>query len=470
MQIVQELAGYTMGQADNIRRAMSKKKQYVIDAERKNFVYGNEEEHIKGCVRNGISEAVANEIYDSMVDFAKYAFNKSHAACYAIIAFQTAWLKYYYPVEYMAALMTSVMTNTDKLTGYIQAGKEQGIELVAPNINESEEIFLAKDNKILFALCGIKGLSSDIAEAIKKEREQNGLYLEFEDAVKRCNQVGVSKKAIANLIYAGGFDEFNGTRKQYETVLDDIVNSISSEKKKNIIGQMSLFDTGELENELSLPDVGEYDQKEKLQFEKEVTGIYISGHPLGDYKELIEKYTNVNTSDFTRNEEDYTINVFNEQEISIGGIIKTIKVVFTKKDSKPMCFLTLEDLYGTVEVVVFPKQYSLYKDILKEDRKIFIKGTASVEEDKNGSIVSDEIKDLDTIPMKLWLKFSNMEEYKKNKDKIEEYKCCNGKDTLIIFISDTKEKKFIQNYITADIEVIKRMKQVFGEGNIAFTL
>lgn len=470
MQIVRELAGYTMGQADNIRRAMSKKKQYVIDAERKNFIYGNEEEKIVGCLANGIKEEAANKIYDSMTDFAKYAFNKSHAACYAIVSYQTAYLKYYYPVEFMAALMTSVVTNAVKLTGYIQAGKSQGIELCPPDINESEESFLAKDGKIRFALCGIKGISIDVAQAITKNRETNGKYHDFKDTVKRFMALGVNKKGITNLIHGGAFDGFEGTRKQKATILDSVVESISAEKKINVEGQMSLFEMMGEPEKITMPKVGEYTKKQILELEKDVSGIYISGHPLDDHRELLEHYDSVTADKFMRDEEDDTLDVFEGQEVIIGGLVKSSKTVYTKKDNKPMMFFTLEDLYGEVEIVLFPKGYELHKDKIHAGNKVFVKGRVSTEEGKNASIMAEDVQLFENIPVKVWVRLSSESEYNEKAELLNKISTDHkGKDTLVVYITETNQRSHRLNSISAETKTLELLREKFGNDNIKIT-
>ena len=293
MQIVQNLAGYTMGQADNIRRAMSKKKQYVIDAERQNFVYGNEEQGIKGCIANGISEQAANQIYDSMVDFAKYAFNKSHAAAYAVVAYQTAYLKYYYPVEFMAALMTSVIDNTRKVAEYIYSCRQMGIKVLSPDINEGEGRFLATKDGIRYGMYAIKSIGRQVIDIILAEREANGKYITLSDFLSRVAGREVNKRAVENLIKAGACDGLDGNRQQMLLVYNTLIDNLNQEKKNSLAGQMSLFDLVSEEEkkayEVRFPNVEEYTKEIKLGFEKEVLGIYLSGHPLEEYEEKWRK-------------------------------------------------------------------------------------------------------------------------------------------------------------------------------------
>ena len=382
MQIVQNLAGYTMGQADNIRRAMSKKKQYVIDAERQNFVYGNEEQGIKGCIANGISEQAANQIYDSMVDFAKYAFNKSHAAAYAVVAYQTAYLKYYYPVEFMAALMTSVIDNTRKVAEYIYSCRQMGIKVLSPDINEGEGRFLATKDGIRYGMYAIKSIGRQVIDIILAEREANGKYTTLSDFLSRVAGREVNKRAVENLIKAGACDGLDGNRQQMLLVYNTLIDNLNQEKKNSLAGQMSLFDLVSEEEkkayEVRFPNVEEYTKEIKLGFEKEVLGIYLSGHPLEEYEEKWRKNTSAVTADFMLDEETNAVKIKDNQSVVIGGIITEKTIKYTKQN-KAMAFITVEDLFGTVEVIIFPRDYEKYSRYLNEDEKVFVAGHANVE-------------------------------------------------------------------------------------------
>ena len=356
MQIVQNLAGYTMGQADNIRRAMSKKKQYVIDAERQNFVYGNEEQGIKGCIANGISEQAANQIYDSMVDFAKYAFNKSHAAAYAVVAYQTAYLKYYYPVEFMAALMTSVIDNTRKVAEYIYSCRQMGIKVLSPDINEGEGRFLATKDGIRYGMYAIKSIGRQVIDIILAEREANGKYTTLSDFLSRVAGREVNKRAVENLIKAGACDGLDGNRQQMLLVYNTLIDNLNQEKKNSLAGQMSLFDLVSEEEkkayEVRFPNVEEYTKEIKLGFEKEVLGIYLSGHPLEEYEEKWRKNISAVTADFMLDEETNAVKIKDNQSVVIGGIITEKTIKYTKQN-KAMAFITVEDLFGTVKLLFF---------------------------------------------------------------------------------------------------------------------
>lgn len=394
MQIVRELGGYTMGRSDLVRRAMSKKKQSVMEKERANFIYGNEEEGVPGCVSKGISEQVAGGIYDDMMDFAKYAFNKSHAACYAVVALQTAWLKFYYPVEFMAALMTSVIDNPKKVSEYIMTCRSMGIELLPPDINQGQSGFSVTDGKVRYALTAIKSVGRPVIDAMVEERKARGAFTNLKDFITRMGDREINRRAIENFIKAGALDGLGGTRKQFMSVYVQIVDHIIKDKKSNLAGQMSLFDIADEsqkeEFDIRMPDVGEYTKEMRLAFEKEVLGIYLSGHPLEEYQELWQKYVTNNTNDFALDEETGEVRAEDQATAVVGGLIADKTIKYTK-NNQVMAFLTLEDLVGSVEIVVFPRDYEKYGQLLNEDAKIFIKGRISVEEDKDAKVICEQI-------------------------------------------------------------------------------
>lgn len=394
MQIVRDLGGYTLGRSDLVRRAMSKKKQYVMEKERANFIHGNEEEGVPGCAAIGIDESTAGQIYEDMMDFAKYAFNKSHAACYAVVAYQTAYLKYYYPVEFMAALLTSVIDNSKKVSEYILTCRNMGIELLPPDINEGESGFSVSGGSIRYALTAIKSVGRPVIEGIVQERRERGPFTNLKDFITRMADRDMNKRAIENFIKAGALDSLGGTRKQFMSVYVQILDHIVKDKKSNLAGQISLFDIASDENkeefDIRMPEVGEYTKEMLLGFEKEVLGIYISGHPLEEYQELWQKYITNTTNDFALDEETNTVRVADQQMAVVGGMIADKTIKYTKND-KVMAFLNIEDLVGNVEVVVFPNSYEQYGALLNEDAKIFIKGRTNVEEDKDGKLICEQI-------------------------------------------------------------------------------
>ena len=394
MQIVRSLGGYTMGRSDLVRRAMSKKKQAVMEKERANFVYGNPEEGVPGCVAQGISDRVAGGIYDEMMDFAKYAFNKSHAACYAVVTLQTAWLKYYYPVEFMAALMTSVIDNPKKLAEYILTSRDMGIELLPPDINVGQSGFVVCDGKIRYALTAIKGIGEPVIEGVDEERRLRGPFISLNDFITRMAEKDLNKRTLENFIKSGAFDSLGGTRKQFMSVYVQMLDHTVRDRKNNLAGQMSLFDIADEsqrdEFDIRLPEVGEYSKEMLLAFEKEVLGIYLSGHPLEEYQELWQRYITNTTNDFALDESTGEARVADQSIAVLGGMIADKTVKYTK-NNQVMAFLSLEDLVGNVEIIVFPRDYEKYGSLLIEDTKIFVRGRVSAEEDKDGKLICEQI-------------------------------------------------------------------------------
>lgn len=471
MQIVRDLAGYTMGRSDLVRRAMSKKKQSVMEKERQNFIYGNTEENVPGCVARGISEDVASKIYDTMMDFAKYAFNKSHAACYAFVAFQTAYLKCYYPVEFMAALMTSVLDNTSKVSQYILASRQMGIEILPPDINEGEGAFSARDDTIRYGLSAIKSLGRPVIEAIVEERNAGGKFTDIKDFVTRLSGREVNKRTLENFVKSGAFDSFGLTRKQMMLVYSDILDSVSQEKKTSVSGQMSLFDMfapEERPTEVVVPDVGEFTKDELLAMEKEVLGIYISGHPIDEYRSLWEKNITNMTSDFEIDEETGSSKVEDRDRVVIGGIISDIKTKMTK-NGQSMAFITVEDLVGTVEVVVFAKAYSAARTNITMDNKVFIVGTVDGRSDENSKLLCDKVIPFDSIPRDVWIKFPDKQAYINSEKRLYSMVASSdGNDRVVIYCEAEKAKKYLPMSMTirADENIIQSLKTEFGVENV----
>ena len=471
MQIVRDLAGYTLGRSDLVRRAMSKKKQSVMEKERRNFIYGNEEENVSGCIAKGIPEAVASHIYDTMMDFAKYAFNKSHAACYAFVSFQTAFLKYYYPVEFMAALMTSVLDNTAKVAQYTMTSRQMGIQILPPDINEGEGVFTASGNSIRYGLSAIKSLGRPVIEAIVAEREQNGRFTDIKDFVTRLSGREVNKRTVESFIKSGAFDSFNLTRKQMMLIYADVMDSVSGEKKSAVSGQMSLFDMFEPDEkpaEIAIPNVGEYTKSELLTMEKEVLGIYASGHPLDEFSAMIQKNITNLSSDFEIDEETGAAKVADNDLVVVGGLIAAKSVKITK-NGQNMAFITLEDQVGTVEVVVFPKVYQNYRQYIYEDNKIFVKGRVNVDEEAGGKILCDKIIPFDAIPKDCWIKFPDKEAYMSaEKELFSMLEASDGNDMVIIYLEAEKAKKRlpVSMSINADSRMIDILSRRFGEKNV----
>ena len=472
MQIVRDLGGYTLGRSDLVRRAMSKKKQAVMEKERANFIYGNKEEGVPGCVANGIPEEVASQIYDDMMDFAKYAFNKSHAACYAVVSYQTAYLKYYYPVEFMAALMTSVIDNSGKVAEYIMVCRSMGIDILPPDINQGESGFSVNGNAIRYALTAIKSVGRPVIDAVVQERKARGPYTNLKDFITRMADKDVNKKAVENFIKAGAFDSLPGTRKQFMSAYVQIMEHIVKDKKNNMAGQLSLFDIADESQkedfDVKLPDVGEYSKEMLLAFEKEVLGVYISGHPLEEQEELWRKGITNTTADFVINEEIGEPAVRDNMPAVIGGIIVDKKIKYTKND-KIMAFLQIEDLVGSAEVIVFPRDYEKNSDKLLEDNKVFVRGRVSLEEERDGKLICEKITAFDEIPRKLWIKFPSKEEYEsRSKELLDLLAGSDGKDSVIIYIEEIKAmKKLPPNWnVNADEQLAKVLAEKFGKENV----
>ena len=472
MQIVRDLGGYTLGRSDLVRRAMSKKKQAVMEKERANFVYGNPEEGVPGCVANGIPENVASKIYDEMMDFAKYAFNKSHAACYAVVSYQTAYLKYYYPVEFMAALMTSVIDNPGKVAEYIMVCRSMGITILPPDINQGESGFSVNGNSISYALTAIKSVGRPVIDAVVNERKERGAYTNLQDFITRMADKDINKKAIENFIKAGALDSLGGTRKQFMSAYVQIMDHIVHDRKNNMAGQISLFDIVDESEKSSydvrLPDVGEYSKDMILAFEKEVLGIYVSGHPLEEFEDLWRRGITNTTADFVLEEESGETRVRDNASCTIGGIISNKKIKYTKND-KIMAFLQIEDLVGTVEVIVFPRDYEKNSMKLLEDNKVFIKGHVSLEEDRDGKVICEGITAFDEIPKKLWIKFPTMEAYQASSNELlQTLQTSDGHDSVVIYIEEAKAMKKLPPScsVQAGEELKAQLCAKYGEDNI----
>lgn len=474
MQIVRDLAGYSWGRSDLVRRAMSKKKAYVMEQERKNFIYGNPDEGVKGCVNNGIDEKVAGKIYDDMIDFAKYAFNKSHAACYAVVSFQTAYLKTYYPVEFMAALMTSVIDNTSKVAGYIYACKQMNIGILPPDVNESQMEFTVENGKIRFAMAAIKSLGRPTIQAILKERGENGSFISMQDFVTRMSHA-LNRRAIENFVKAGAFDTFGHTRKSMMIVSESMLDSAIKHNKDSMTGQMSLFDFAAEEDkkafEIRIPDVAEYTKEELLGYEKEILGVYVSGHPLDEYTGMVNKYITNVSSDFEVDDELGETKARDGAIATIGGLI-TEKTIKTTKKGQLMAFLTVEDVVGTVEVVVFPNSFTANRVVIDHAEKVFVTGKVQANVDENAKLICDKVVDFASIPRKLWIRFANLSDYEDKKDELYGILYnSDGKDTVVIYC--TKENKRLtlpaSRTIRVDSELIQKLQSMYGEKNVTTT-
>ena len=471
MQIVRNLAGYTLGRSDLVRRAMSKKKASVMEKERQNFVYGNEEEGVPGCIANGIPEKTANKIYDDMIDFAKYAFNKSHAAAYAVVSYQTAYLKYYYPVEFMAALMTSVIEMPAKVAEYIYVCRQMGITILPPDINRGMYGFSVDNGAIRYGLSAIKSVGRPVIESIVKEREENGDYTNLQNFIER-NLEQVNKRAIENFIKAGALDCLEGNRRQKMMTFARIVDGINQDKKNTMAGQLSFFDIVSEEEkkefEIRMPDLEEFDKETILAFEKEVLGIYLSGHPLEGYRDIMEKMATARTADFQQDEETGFPKVIDGQKAILGGMI-TDKTIKYTKNNKVMAFFTLEDLVGTVEVVVFPRDYEKCQALLNDEEKVFIQGRVSAEDDRPSKLILEKIRSFEDIPRELWIQFPDREAYgEKEQELLADLKQSPGKDSVVIFLRDVKAMKKLSAAYHVEItdSWLESMCKKYGVSNV----
>jgi DNA polymerase-3 subunit alpha len=472
MQIVRDLAGYTMGRSDLVRRAMSKKKTSVMEKERQNFVYGNPEEEVTGCISNGIDEKTANQIYDEMIDFAKYAFNKSHAAAYAVVSYQTAFLKYYYPQEFMAALLTSVMDNVTKVSEYILSCRQMGISILPPDINEGESGFSVSGGSIRYGLSAIKSVGKSVVEQIVAEREQNGIFHDMEDFIDRMSNKEVNKRTMENFIKSGALDTLPGTRKQKLLTSPELLEHKAKERKNTMEGQMTLFDiAGEEEKshfQITFPDVGEFIKEDLLAFEKDTLGIYLSGHPMEAYETTWRNNITATTIDFIVDEETGNAGVSDGSYVTIGGMI-TGKTVKTTRNNKMMAFLNLEDLAGSVEVIVFPKDYESKRELFVEDSKVFIQGRVSVGEDPVGKLICERVTPFTDLPKELWLKFPDKESYMAvEREILNDLKESEGDDSVIIYLEKERARKVLpaNRNVNAGDGLLDALVKKLGEKNV----
>ena len=472
MQIVRDLAGYTMGRSDLVRRAMSKKKAAVMEKERQNFVYGNPEEHVKGCIENGIDERTANHIYDEMIDFARYAFNKSHAACYAVVAYQTAYLKYYYPKEFFAALMTSVMDNVNKVSEYILTCRQMGIRILPPDINEGQSGFSVSGDAIRYGLSAIKSIGRNVVDEIIRERKNNGLFTSIDDFVERMGGREVNKRTLENFIKAGAMDSLPGNRRQKTMIAPELLDQKNKDRKNVLEGQLSLFDFAAEEEkqqyQITMPKVPEFPKGELLAFEKETLGIYVSGHPMDEYLETWKNSITAKTTDFMVDEESGKAVVEDGVRATIGGMI-TAKTVKLTKNGQQMAFVTLEDMVGSVEVIVFPRDYESKKQLLNEDAKVFISGRTSIGDDPVGRLICEQVIPFDQVPKDLWLKFTDKTQYDALWPTVTNIlRGSDGHDTVIIYLEKERAKKVLPAnwHVAASAAVTESLGKIIGEKNV----
>jgi len=502
MQIVRDLAGYSMGRSDLIRRAMSKKQADVMAEERKNFIHGLPEANVPGCIANGVPENVASQIFDDMTDFAAYAFNKSHAAGYAVVSYQTAWLKYYYPVEFMSATMTSYMDSIGRVAGYIHECKKMGIKLLPPDINEGHVAFSVAGNDIRFALAAIRNVGRGMVNAMVKERERGGKFRGITDFIRRMSSHDINKRCVESLIKAGAFDSLGGTRAQYMTVYENIMSGQQLTKKTTLEGQMSLFDLDESSEESfeadDLPKIGELPKRMLLANEKDMLGVYVSGHPLSDYEDVLRRYTNYTSIDFnvgdagedeggqaggeyagsendTTDDADVSISLTDGQSVKYGGMITAKSVKYTKAESKPFCFLTVEDMYGSVEVVVFNKLYEKFGSKLAADQVVIVQGKVSVREDEDSKIIANDLLLYDDIPQDntaktVWVKVPKSRPIPPNHitDILSAYRG----ETQVMIYNEAQNRKFLANrsyWVNISDDLIRALEGLLGTGTVKVT-
>ncbi|MCD8109120.1 MAG: DNA polymerase III subunit alpha [Clostridiales bacterium] len=472
MQIVRDLAGYTLGRSDLVRRAMSKKKGDVMARERKNFVYGNAQEGVPGCMANGIPEQVANKIFDEMTDFARYAFNKSHAAAYAVVSYQTAFLKYYYPVEFMAALMTSVIDKSVKVAEYIQVCRQMDIAVLPPDINEGQSGFSVSGTSIRYGLSAIKSVGRPLIGALIEERKSGGKFRSLKDFIERTAGKDVNRRAIENFIKAGAFDGLGGSRRQMMMVYGSVLDSVIQQRKRSMDGQMSLFDLVPEEEksqfEIRFPDVSEYPKEELLAMEKEVLGIYVSGHPLEEYEAKWRKNITHVTSDFVLDEETGEVIAGDGDRTMIGGMIAAKTIKYTK-NNQAMAFLTIEDLYGTVEVIVFPRDYEKYSRMMEQDAKVFVRGRVSVEDEKNGKVICEKMYPFDEAKRELWIRFATMENYRDRESEVLAIlRESDGNDAVVFYVEENRAiRRLGANMgVSADDALISLLNEKIGYENV----
>ena len=469
MQIVRDLAGFTLGRSDLLRRAMSKKKGDVMQKERQAFVYGDEEGGVPGCIANGIDEKTANKIYDEMIDFAKYAFNKSHAAAYAVVSYQTAWLKYYYPVEFMAALMTSMIDNPPKVAEYIYSCRQMGIEILPPDINEGVGNFSVQDGKIRYGLAAIKSIGRPVIESIVRERNERGKFKTLKDFIERLSGKEVNKRTIESFIKSGAFDGLGGTRKQFMIIYVQIVDQVNQERKYSMAGQLSLFDMVDddqkAEFDIPLPKVGEYEKETRLAFEKEVLGVYLTGHPMEEYEEKWRKSISKTTLDFRLDKETGVAKVHDGAKEIIGGIIATLAIKYTKTN-KTMAILTLEDLLGTVEVVVFPRDYEKYKEYLQEENKVFIRGRVSEEDDAPSKLICESVVPFSQTRKELWLQYADKDTFLAQEQMLYDLiGNSDGRDEVVIYCKKERVVKRLGRNRNVQVEtgLLSRLMNYLGD-------
>lgn len=479
MKIVRDIAGYSMARSDLVRRAMSKKKMDVMEAERQVFIHGELDDSgnitVEGALRRGVSEEQANKIYDQMIDFANYAFNKSHAAAYAVIAYQTAWLKKYYPIEFMAALLTSVMGNDKKVAQYIMNCKNMSINVLPPDVNESYEKFTVVGDKIRFGLAAVKNVGENAVQSIIAKREEKA-YISFTDFYKRNDGKVLNKRAVESLIKCGAFDSLKVYRSQLMNVYEKIIDNINEDKKHKIEGQISLFQNMQESSIFreNLPDIEEFEEDMKLALEKEILGLYITGHPLKKYEKLLVNKVSLDSSMIDNQEELKEIGIKDGSTVTVGGIITQKKNMLTKKNAM-MCFLTLEDLYGSIDIVVFPNIYEKYGQLVNIDSTVLIKGKININEEQSSSIICETIIELSKFNDNKSSNGKNSLEIRIPEmtnpiiDRVKSILAQHPGETPVVLSIQNTNKKFKSNknlWVNINQKLIHELSTIFGDNNI----
>ncbi|MCX8130050.1 MAG: DNA polymerase III subunit alpha [Clostridia bacterium] len=492
MQIVRDLAGYSMGRSDLVRRAMSKKKISVMEQERQNFIHGITDNAgnviVNGATRNGVDEKTANKIFDEMMDFASYAFNKSHAAAYAVVGYQTAWLKCYYPVEFMAALLNSFLGSSDKVSQYVHECRQMNIEVLPPDINESYVKFTVVNNKIRFGMAAVKNVGGNAVQEIIAERRQKGIFKNFRDFCERIDGKDVNKRCIESLIKSGAFDSLKIFRSKLMAVYEKMLEGIQQNRKRNMDGQLSIFEVAakgvseqrnqKIEEDSFIseiyPDLKEYPQKMLLSMEKEMLGLYVSGHPLSEFEEEINSQVTLFSSDMNMsgNDEDVAAaelkGISDGMPVIVGGIIVEKKTKTTKSNNI-MAFVTLEDLYGTMEIIVFPTTLEKYSGLITEESIVLVSGRISIKEEENPKIICEEVKPLKKLKtQKLYLKLNNGESEEVRKSVMSMLKYFSGDIPVCLYSEEEKRSSMAQRdyWVSLNDKLLEELKARLGDDNV----
>ena len=476
IEIFRSLAGYSMGQADNIRRAISKKKQKIIDAERKTFVYGDTEQGIPGCIHRGVPEAVAQSIYDEIVDFANYAFNKAHAVCYAVVAYQTAYLKCHYPKQYMAALMTSVLDSAEKVSGYIAECKSMGIPVLPPDINRSADTFTVEGDAIRFGLGAVKNVGRGLIRTMAARRADGGDFKSLEDFLQRMGEGELNKRAVENFIKCGAMDCFGYHRSELLAVYESMMDSVSASRKKNLDGQMGLFSMLEAEDKaaaIPIPKLPEMNKADLMALEKETTGIYLSGHPMDDYRQFLRNTHVVPISALMGEDSTYA----DDSIISVAGIVQSVKMKTTRNNSM-MAYVTLEDDTTSIEMLAFSNVLSQYGGYLRENSAVVITGRLSIRDEKEPQIVINRARPIsdytDNPPAQqeapkavpattLYLQLTGESDPRFGKVRAI-VNMFPGDKTVKVFFADTR--KLMGTKAALESDMIAELKALLGEENV----